>query len=719
MAMHLDRVIPPELLAANRFPDAVADMAPSRLPATTVGVTLVSGGVRFVPPDEPSAAALQLPDTRPLVLEATWAGPEGEERTAVIRAEPHSAAALDGLAGEVALRTVAGNRYRVTSATARLVVVGVVGKEIPAELFRRIETTLGHDTLVRVVSNPSDLYGQPEVLVVGARLDRSVRKALDELVPAFVRAAGRAHDPGLSPAPPGALVLQLDVGRYALPDRLRDLVEQRGLPILSSWGPIDLDDVLLAAVRTVVGHPERLYRLNVETALTMLQSVALAFHVGSFYRDEAPSDREVARLFDLPEPSGDWIEADDAASATYVHVKHHCEWIFAGPVRDYLAGGEDPTRTSTDAETSYHEGLRDAMGRTAHDLGWSASGTPWPSFAAYLTWFLQELQRFARLARDRLGPGLRENGYAVPTDALEAARLALGVAALPLGHDRVIASSASEDRMVYAVERAGLPRLIAGLAAPVTAALEAESAARESRARHRPAGRSAGGDPDLTVTITSGRGDRSPTWSCQSPLIEASRDLSITGPAFDRAEIRQSFDRERLSSDRIFDLTKSASGQLISQAMPRALAPLIHEIGEAAGRPPTMLLIDEWPPLPWELAYLDSAIDSRDPPFLGCQTAIGRWPAASSRPVEVREAPADAQMAVIAPRYGERGLPSLPGAEEEAAELVQRYRGRRVDGNLASVRELLAEGAFDILHFSGHGGPSTDDQPGLVLDDGF
>jgi hypothetical protein len=74
VAMHVDRIIPAELLAGSQFPDAVSDMAPTGLPLTTVGVELAAGGVRFVASDQPNAATLTVPETRPLVMEARWTG---------------------------------------------------------------------------------------------------------------------------------------------------------------------------------------------------------------------------------------------------------------------------------------------------------------------------------------------------------------------------------------------------------------------------------------------------------------------------------------------------------------------------------------------------------------------------------------------------------------------------------------------------------------------
>lgn len=117
VAMHVDRIIPAELLTVGQFPDSVGDVAPTGLPVTTVAVELAEGGVRFVASDQPNAAIVTVPDTRPLVMEARWTGEDGVEHSAVILAEPGSATTLDGLAGRVILRTIAGRRFLVYSST--------------------------------------------------------------------------------------------------------------------------------------------------------------------------------------------------------------------------------------------------------------------------------------------------------------------------------------------------------------------------------------------------------------------------------------------------------------------------------------------------------------------------------------------------------------------------------------------------------------------------
>ena len=483
VAMYIDRIVPPELLAANRFPNSVGDIAPTSLPMTVVGVELAEGGVRFVASERPDVAVLDLPDTRPLVLEARWDDADAVEHSDVIVAEPGSAATLDGLAGPVVFRTLAGRRFRVHSTFARQVAVAVFGLRSgdseyesldPARITSLIQQA---EIAVQLLDSPRDLYGKPEVLVVGP--DWSIVPVFEDLAEAFVRVAERARDPaGAS----GALVLVGPAGDEPAAAELRDTFGRHGIKVFDSRGFSDAEVVIASAVRTVAEHQGRMYDLDLDTALTMLNSLALAFHSRYFHREEVGSEAGEQRLFDLGEDLPDGRMS--VARATFVHVRRLCEWIFAGPIRSYLDGGEDPTRADPRPRQASGPDLADETGRSPGDLGWSHSGTRWPSFHSYLSWFVQQLYQYAELLRDRLGPRSLANGYAVPADALEACRLALGTAGLPAGPEQAMASSRYEsDRetpTVYLVERARFPGLVSALAAPVLAAVA--SAAAESRA---------------------------------------------------------------------------------------------------------------------------------------------------------------------------------------------------------------------------------------------
>ena len=471
VAMYIDRIIPPELLAASRFPNSVGDIAPTSLPMTAVGVELVEGGARFVESDHPGAAVLDLPDTRPLVVEARWDGADGAEHSVVIVAEPGSATAL---AGPVVLRTIAGRRFRVDSTPSRQVVVAIFGPGFDGSRYESVDpariTSLIQraEVTVRIVDSPHDVYSKPEVLVVGP--GRPTTPGFEDLAEAFVRAAERAHDRAGPNNPPGALVMVHSARDDPYSADLQNTFERHAIKVWDSRGLVDAEAAIASAVRAVIDHPERMYDLDLNTALTMLHSLALAFYSRYFHQEEVGSEAGELRLFDLGEDLSD--QRERVARAMFTHVRVLCEYIFAGPTRSYLDGAEDPTQVDPRPRDVFPDDLADETGRQPHELAWSPSGTRWPSFHSYLTWFVQQLSEYAGLLRDRLGPRTLVNGYSVPSDSLEACRLALGTAGLPPGHDEPVPSSGSEtSETLYAVERARLPGLISDLATPVLAAI--------------------------------------------------------------------------------------------------------------------------------------------------------------------------------------------------------------------------------------------------------
>ena len=121
-ALHLDRVVPDSILAADHFPDGLGGGAPTTLPTTEVTVALLEEGLRFGSVAAVDGAVIMVPLTRPLVVEAGWTSPAGELLTRVVRAEPGEVATLPGLQGEVVLRTLAGTRFRLTRAAPALTV---------------------------------------------------------------------------------------------------------------------------------------------------------------------------------------------------------------------------------------------------------------------------------------------------------------------------------------------------------------------------------------------------------------------------------------------------------------------------------------------------------------------------------------------------------------------------------------------------------------------
>lgn len=473
VAMHTDRIVPTEVLRARSFPDAVGDVAPTGLPLTAVGVELMAGGVRFSPPGSEPATELVLPDTRPLVLEAQWTSAEGAARSDVIIAEPGTAAALAGLSGPVVLRTLAGNRFQVSLAPAREVTVAFFGMPSIALPTGIPDVTIG------LSYEPSDLYdSKAEILVLGPE----ARPAQYWL--AFGRAAERARLQVGTPTPPAAVIQVMPPGsdEHSLPDLgLPFTPEQLGLVYSHLPG---VPDTIAAAVRSVVEHPGRMYQLDLQTALTMLQALALMFHVRGFYREEIGNEASEERLFDLTDDPERRL--GERSAEAFLHIRTLCEWIFTGPVQDYIDGGADPTWVPPAAATEYESDLRDAAGHRVYDPGWAPDRLRWESFYSYVDWFIVHFRRYAEIMRDRLAPRTVINRYSVPVDALESCRLALGTAALPLGHDQEAVPGQRGQEALFAVDRARLPGLITALAVPVLAAVGASRAEREADPATRP-----------------------------------------------------------------------------------------------------------------------------------------------------------------------------------------------------------------------------------------
>jgi WD40 repeat protein len=223
-----------------------------------------------------------------------------------------------------------------------------------------------------------------------------------------------------------------------------------------------------------------MYELDPDSALSMLHSLAVTFHKGDFYAEEVGFDGERS-LFDLSD------EPADIAYEMFVYVRLQCEWIFAGPTRTYLNGGEDP--------------FRQPISLPLPDPDWAVFPTSPPSFPEFLAWFVRQFHHYAELMRDRLGPRRVAHRFSVSPGTLEACRLALGTAGLPLDHDQTLPEQDGEERVLYVVERARLPGLISALAEPVLEAVTVAEAERKADAPDRSYLIAADGAPVTSVAF--------------------------------------------------------------------------------------------------------------------------------------------------------------------------------------------------------------------------
>ena len=233
---------------------------------------------------------------------------------------------------------------------------------------------------------------------------------------------------------------------------------------------------------------------------------------------------------------------------------------------------------------------------------------------------------------------------------------------------------------------------------------------------------------DLTIVITAGddRAESKLLWRLYSPHLAPPADLDPvdigSSPQDFAANIINTGNLAANDPQGIFDHLVG-SGLQLADHMPgevrRTIADVTAHVGD---RVPALLIATADPYLPWELAVLDRELQFDHPdesPFLGAQTAIGRWPLTGRQPpskpvtsVTVKD------RAVVAGSYVKvQGVPQLEAAEAEAAELLSTWPGAQaVEPAYPIVRQLLrGSPPADLLHFALHGQFQESVRNGLVL----
>jgi hypothetical protein len=148
------------------------------------------------------------------------------------------------------------------------------------------------------------------------------------------------------------------------------------------------------------------------------------------------------------------------------------------------------------------------------------------------------------------------------------------------------------------------------------------------------------------------------------------------------------------SSVRIHELGVYLGKRLLPPDLLDVLRPL-------AGCAATLQVISEEPAIPWEILRLPAPADrvAEPAPFLADAFVLSQWSAKGSPPMRLSAR----RIAVVSPE--DSGLPAV--AEE--VEILHRLAadgGRevvRVPARYDSVCRALSSGAFDVVHFSGHG----------------
>lgn len=166
-------------------------------------------------------------------------------------------------------------------------------------------------------------------------------------------------------------------------------------------------------------------------------------------------------------------------------------------------------------------------------------------------------------------------------------------------------------------------------------------------------------------------------------------------------------------------------GKEIGRCIPDGITKVIRKVAEMPGRaePATVLLFTEEVHVPWELAAFKPLLATSfggASPFLGAHVTIGRWllTERKPRPTPPRRVDVHSQALFTAKYEGVTRWPTLPAAEQEAADLAQKYPPSTIVQPLYDdvMQCLRGEPQADVMHFALHGQFDPDGiDEGLVL----
>jgi WD40 repeat protein len=119
--------VDPRRTLGGDLPEWLRFVAPAQLPVETVGVQLAPGVLRVDASKNPAGQHLRLPATRPYLLDVSWTAEDGKEEGLQLALRAGDVEHVHVGAGEVRLRTVAGDTYEVR-----------LGGTAPADVRRHI-----------------------------------------------------------------------------------------------------------------------------------------------------------------------------------------------------------------------------------------------------------------------------------------------------------------------------------------------------------------------------------------------------------------------------------------------------------------------------------------------------------------------------------------------------------------------------------------------------
>jgi len=228
--------------------------------------------------------------------------------------------------------------------------------------------------------------------------------------------------------------------------------------------------------------------------------------------------------------------------------------------------------------------------------------------------------------------------------------------------------------------------------------------------------------PDLELVVTPGNdvGGQRLFWYFRSPHPTVgdgsfvAADLPVTVATTVRQLLNGVEDRTTLDD---LPYYLRGVGRRIADAIPDPVWQALKATADAVEGPPSVLLASADPYIPWELARIPWCHD--DPPLLGAQTVIGRWPylANGRSPAPAPRLELDS-MAVVFGEYS--GGENLEEAAREAAHLRAHYAAQPVDARMRDILRCLdGTPRADALHLAVHGNfDPTGMRDGIYLVDG-
>lgn len=220
---------------------------------------------------------------------------------------------------------------------------------------------------------------------------------------------------------------------------------------------------------------------------------------------------------------------------------------------------------------------------------------------------------------------------------------------------------------------------------------------------------------DMTITILNPSKDlKSFDVIVKTPLLPAYKDgvnKPWTLPNASSSIVHGHFEefvKDDNTDEMRFDALKGA-GEHLFEATPDHFRDAFWQIIDQGLPLRSILIVSEEPFVPWELMIpfrvkADGNDDRR--PALGVTYSIGRW--VSGQNLSPNQLFTLAECRVVAPEYTGGGVQKLEKAEDEAAFVLSKYKGKRISPAIyASFKASMKAGGAPLLHFICHGAEST------------